>query len=276
MPRNRPAHYVGATKAIARRELAGLGPGFALQPKIDGAFCRVYCDGRGRIAKVFMRNGREFLPHMTSHLIGALVAAPYADLAGEIEALTESGEAAAKLGPRKIHIFDALFDGTRSLINEPYRVRRDALWRMQSAVQCAAPDDDHRPAPCRRYRAPTPPGWRLTPIVPQVAPERADWAWDAWVNEVDGEGLVAVALEAKAGTPNSKLKSKPWETIDARVEHVSRTTVVCSWNGHLFKVGRGKHIVDPGEIVEVRHAGWAQCVVLPRCPVLVRVRRDLQ
>lgn len=274
MPRTRPTHYVGATGGIPIGEVAALGARHVIQKKHDGIYVRVYLDGRGRVAKVFMRNGAEVPAHLTTHLRGALVGTPHAELVGEFDAMTEAAEVAAKRGPRKVHLFDCLFDGKRSLVAEPYRVRRDALYRMLARTEVHAPNDDHRPAPYRRYRDPVPPGWRLFPIIEQVPTARAAWAWEAWVKEPDGEGLVVVALDAKVGGRQAKRKCKPWETLDCEAVAVARTIVTCSWNGHLFNVGRGKHHVELGEVVEIKHAGWSSVGVLPRFPAIVRVRRD--
>lgn len=276
MSRKRPTGYVGATKAVRLLDLERLPSSFVIQPKIDGVYVTLYLDGRGRVCRVFMRSGAEAPRHLVSHLLGALVGSPHAEVVGELEAMTDAGEAAAARGPRRVHLFDCTHDGERSMVRLPYRERRDALWRMQSAVQCATPDDDHRPAPYRRYRDPVLPGWRLTPIVEQVPANRASWAWDAWVKESDGEGLVAVNLDAPVGRPASKLKCKPWESIDCRAVAVARTTVTCSWNGHLFNVSRGRHHVEVGDLVEVHIAGWYGTGVVPKFPAIVRIRRDLQ
>lgn len=278
MARKQPTCYVGATKRLALRDVGELGSRFVLQPKKDGCYVRVYLDARGRIAKVFLRNGTEAPAHLTSHLIGALVGAPHAEVVGELEALTEQAERRAKLQPRKIWLFDALFDGVRSLIRTPYAQRRDALWRMTAAVQCYAPNDDHRPAPWRKYRDPGLPGWRLCPIVPQVCVADARRAWEEWVVGPDDgdEGLVAVNLDAPVGRPAAKLKIRQSETIDAVVADVSRTTIICEYRGGYFGVGRNRLIVDVGEVVEVRCDGFYETGVLPKFPTILRVRRDLQ
>jgi hypothetical protein len=269
--------YVGATKRIDLRTASSLGSRFAIQPKKDGIYVRVYLDGRGRIAKVFMRNGAEVLPHMTSHLRGALVGNPHAELVGEFEAMTEQAERRAKAGPRKIWLFDALHDGVRSLLRSTYAERRDTLWRMTSAVQCAAPDDDHRPKPWRRYRDVSGPGWQLCPVIPQVPSADARRVWEEWVVGPDDgeEGLVAVSLDAVAGRPCSKLKIKKAETIDAVAVSVSRTVVTCEWRGMPFNVSRGRHHVEFGETVEVACDGFYERFAVPRFARIVRVRRDL-
>jgi hypothetical protein len=98
--------------------------------------------------------------------------------------------------------------------------------------------------------------------------------WGESVVEADGEGVVLVALDAPAGAPKSKLKCKPTESIDARVTSVSRTTVVCEWRGSLFTVAAGRHLAEPGDVVEVAHDNFYSNGVTPRFARLVRVRRD--
>jgi len=279
MSARRPTHYVGATKRATLRDLARLGPRWVVQPKKDGIYARVALDGRGRIVRVFMRSGAEAPAHLTSHLRGALVGFPHAELVGELEAMTEQAERRARAGQvRRIHLFDCLHDGTKNLVRAPYRERRDALWRMNAAVQCYAPDDSHVPAPWRRYRDAATPGWRLCPVIEQRTAAQAEAAWEEWVvGPEDGdEGLVAVALDAPVGRPAAKLKCRQTETLDAVVTHVSPTTVTARWNGHLFGLARHRHIVDPGEIAEVACDGFYETAVIPKFARIVRVRRDLQ
>jgi ATP-dependent DNA ligase len=269
--------YVGATKRIDLATASALGSRFVIQPKKDGIYVRVYLDGRGRIAKVFMRNGVEVPAHITSHLRGALAGNPHAELVGELEAMTEQAERRAKVGPRKIWLFDALHSGVRSMLHSPYSERRDALWRMTSAVQCAAPDDDHRPKPWRRYRDVSGPGWQLCPVMPQVASADARRVWEEWVVGPDDgeEGLVAVALDAPVGRRASKMKVKTTESIDAVAVSVSRTVVTCEWRGMPFNVSRGRHHVELGEMVEVACDGFYDRFAVPRFARIVRIRRDL-
>lgn len=275
----RPTHYAGATKRVALRELGQLGSRWVVQPKKDGIYARVCLDGRGRIVRVFMRNGSEAPAHLTAHLRGALVGFPHAELVGELEAMTEQAERRARDGQiRRIHLFDCLFDGSRNLVRAPYHVRRAALWRMNAAVQCYAPDDNHVPAPWRRYRAVSPPGWRLCPVIDQVPVAASARAWEEWVvGPEDGdEGLVAVNLDAPVSGRAAKLKVKQTDTVDAVVAQVSPSVVIARWNGHLFSVARGRHVVDVGETVEVACDGFYETSVTPKFARLVRVRRDLQ
>lgn len=277
MPR-RPTHYVGATKRLALRDALDLGPRWAIQPKKDGCYARVYLNGDGRIAKVFLRNGSEAPAHLTTHMMGAIVGNPHAELVGEIEAMTEQAERLAKLRPRRIWLFDCLHDGAQNLVRAPYHERRSALHRMHAAIQCSHPADDHRPKPWRRYRDAVLPGWKLCPVVEQVPSAHAQRAWEDWVVGPDDgdEGLVAVNLDAPAGARSAKQKIRPWHSIDCAVHSVGPRAIVCMWNGHPFAVGLGKrHYVEVGNVVEVRIAGWYERGVTPKFPSLVRVRRDL-
>jgi hypothetical protein len=276
MPRN-PTHYTGATKRVTLAEARQFGSRWVVQPKIDGQFVRLYLDGRGRVAKVFARSGAEVHRGLLDGILGAHLGRP-------LEAHTEAGNAAAaRRGQRMVHLFDCLHDGVRSLVRAPYRDRRDALWRLQSEVVNYGQEapwlrDEEGRAHDRstgRYTYARLTDWRVAPIVPQAPLAALESEWER-VKATDLEGLVLVNLDAPAGAPASKLKLKPLETIDATVLSVSRTTVTCAWNGCPFMVGRGRHIVDPGEIVEVRHAGWYGGAAVPRFPALVRVRRDLQ
>jgi hypothetical protein len=278
MARKNPTHYVGATKRLPLKSVGELGSRWALQPKKDGIYVRVYLNTQGRVAKVFMRNGREVPAHLTSHIASALVGPPSAELVGELEAMTEQAERFAKKRQRRIWLFDCLHDGERSLVGAPYHVRRDALMRMNARTQNYAPDDDHRPAPWRKYRDPSTPGWRLLPVVPQVLAVDAGRVWEEWVVGPDDgdEGLVAVNLDAPVGRAASKMKIKQSETIDARVTSASPTTVICEWRGGLFAVATGRHQAEAGDVVEVRCDGFYETGVLPRFPAIVRVRRDLQ
>ncbi len=283
MANRRP--YVGATSRLTIAQARELDPRrYVLQEKRDGMYCRLYLDGRGRVARAFSRTDAEIPSSLLVGIIGAHVGRPHAELVGELEAHTEAGNAAAAArGQRLVWLFDCLHDGTRSLLREPYRVRRDAAWRMTSEVECYGADapwlrdaaGDAHDRESGRYTKARLTDWRVAPIVEQYALGRLDAIWDDLVRDRDGEGLCAVNLDAPVGARNAKIKIKPWEGLDCEAVSVSRTTVTCSWNGHLFNVGRGKHHVEVGETVEIKHAGWYSCGVLPRFPTLVRVRRDL-
>ena len=277
--------YVGATKRADLADVRRLGRRWVVQEKKDGIYVRVCLDSRGRVGHVFTRSDGEVHRNQLSGIRGALLGRPHAELVGELEASTEAGiKAAADRGQPLVHLFDCLHDGTRSLASAPYHARRDALYRMQSEVVNYGPDAPWlrdadgraRERDSGRYTYEKLTDWRVAPIVPQSPLASLSDAWER-VKSEDMEGLVLVNLDAKAGARNAKLKVKPYETIDALVVTAARTTIVCTWNGHPFTVGRTKAAdgVAEGDVAEVRHAGWYSGSVTPRFPALVRVRRDL-
>jgi ATP-dependent DNA ligase len=202
---------------------------------------------------------------------------------GELEAHTEAGNRAAETrGYRLVHLFDCLHDGSRSLVSEPYRARRDALYRMQSEVVnlgCELPwyrdrHGDAHSVSTGRYVEARATDWRLAPVVPQMPVGRVEELW-ADVDRGVLEGVVCVNLDAPAGRRSAKLKCKPSDSIDCPVVSVTRTQVVCSYAGSFFAVGRGRHDVSVGSVVEVRHSGWYETVSIPRFATIARVRGDL-
>lgn len=273
--------YAGATKLVTLAEARKLGLRWVLQEKKDGEYARVTLNSQGRVDRVFSRKDRELGNEVLAGIRGAFLGRPHAELVGELEAHTEAGNAAfAKRGHRLLHLFDCLHDGERSLTGAPYGLRRDALCRMQAEVVNYGKElpwfrDQNKDAHERktgRYASQKPKDWRVAPILPQAPLAQLDALWEEIVKDGDGEGLVAVNLDARVGAPASKLKIKPYETLDCEVVQVARTMIVCSWVGNLFSVGRGKHEVAEGDIVEIRHAGWYQGSATPRFPALVRVR----
>ena len=268
------ARYTGPTKSITLAEARQLGAGWAVQPKIDGCMARVVLNSRGVAAHAFTRQGHPIGPALLRGIIGAELGRPHAELVGELEAYTEASLAAvAARGYPLFHAFDLLHDGTRSLVREPYAARRDALWRMQSTVECRGP----RPAPARapdgRYTEPRRLGWQVAPIVPQSPLAQLDARW-AEVVDGDLEGLVLVNLAAPAGARSAKAKLKPHDTLDCRAVAVGARHVTCLWAGQAFVAARGRHYVEPGNTVAVRHSGWVGHQT-PRWPVVAGVRRDL-
>jgi len=277
MARRRPLEYAGATAHVTLAAASQLGRGWVVQPKRDGMYVRLYLNGQGRVSHAFSRSEREVPRSQLDGVLGQRLGRPHAVLVGELEAMTAASLAAiAARGQPLVHLFDCLHDGTRSLTREPYRVRRDALWRMQSEVECTEPRvDAARDASTGRYRPRRIQGWRVAPIVPQAPLSELERVWGDVVVEGDGEGLVLVALDAPVGARSSKLKCKPWEHLDADVVAVARTTVTCRWRGQPFTVARRWHEPAVGDVVEVRHVGWYEAGQVPRWPSLVRVRRDL-
>jgi ATP-dependent DNA ligase len=282
--RRTPYRYTGATKSIDLAAARALGRRWAVQEKVDGCYVRVVLDARGRVGHVFTRNEREVDRSQLACILGAELGRPHAELVGELEAHTEAGNAAADArGQRLVHLFDCLHDGERSLAKMPYSARRDVLWRMTAEVECYGErspwvrDDAGRAHDARsgRYTQARLTGWRVAPIVPQAPISQLERLWGEFVVEGEREGLVLVNLDAPAGARASKLKLKPVETLDVVAVAVSRTVVTCEWRGSLFNVGRGRHHVELGDLVEVRHCGWYGGGQVPRFPGLVRVRRDI-
>jgi ATP-dependent DNA ligase len=264
---------VGATARTSLREVKALNPRrYAIQEKKDGCYVRLHLDAAGRVRLAFTRSEREVPAAQLGAIRGALIGRPHSVLIGELEAYTEAGsKAAAARGQAFVHLFDCLHDGEHSLERLPYRVRRDALWRawVEAEVKSFTSRRDKRGRFARLRDT------ALAPIVAQRPLAQLEDAWGEVVVDGEREGLVVVNLSAPAGARSSKLKCKPFETLDCRAVAVARTTVTLEWRGALFNAGRGRHHVEVGEVCEVRHAGWyaSGC---PRFPALVRVRRELQ
>lgn len=287
--RIRPIDYAGAVGSAARGDIAQLGARVVVQPKFDGAYARVHLDRRGRIERVFRRDGREFGAELAGHLVGAFVGWPGAILVGELEAHTEAANRiAATRGWRAVHLFDCIRAHSALYVaREPYHVRRDYLWRMQSEVVnlgCELPwyEDLHgaRSRATGRFVEATPTDWRLTPIVPQRPARRADAAWDEWVapGAEAVEGLVVVELDARLGARQAKKKVKLGQTLDCRVIAVDRFAAVVEYGGHRFAVSARGTVglgLRPGSIVEVLCDGWHEKSVTPRFARILRARSDL-
>jgi ATP-dependent DNA ligase len=283
--RRRPTDYAGATAQLDLAAARKLGPRWVLQPKADGMYARICLNSQGRVAHVFSRQGWEVPASMLAGIKGALLGRPHAELVGELEAGDASLAAVADRGQRLVHLFDMLHDGVRSLTREPYHVRRDALWRQQSEVECYGPDapwyrDARGRAHDRKtgdYVTPSLTDWRVAPIVRQAPLADLDRLWGEVVLEGDGEGLVAVNLDAPVVGKRAaaKCKLKPWTSIDCVVHEVGPRHVTCLWNGHPFAALRSGRYVEPGNTVEVRHVGWYAAGVTPKHAWISRVRRDL-
>lgn len=265
---------------------AALGRGWAVQAKVDGCYARAHLDRRGRIERVLSRAGRPLERALVGHILGAFVGWPDSVLVGELEAHTEAGNrAAAGRGWRALHLFDVVRAGGRYLGREPYRARRDALWRMQSEVVnlgCELPwyEDDHgaRSKATGRWCRAVATDWRLTPILPQWPAGRAEEAWGAWGPDAGGEGLVVVNLEAPLGARGAKRKVKRTDTLDAVVVASGQGALTVEWAGRLVTVAAGAPAdarIGVGEVVELACEGWYERTSLPRFARLVRQRTDL-
>lgn len=273
----------GANGRIKLERARALGPRWVLQPKIDGVFAVISLDARGRVERILSRAGKE-LP--AAELRGARLGAPGAVLVGELEAWTERAlRAVAVHGYVRVHLYDVVRDtGGRYVGREPYHARRDLLWRMQTeAADEAGPLPWTRGAtgPARsrssgRYVEATPTDWRLAPIVPQVPIARIDDAWGRWGPDADGEGLVAVNLDAPLDARRSKLKIKLTDELECVVVSVGRGAITVDYRGHVFAVSaRGDRQLTVGDVVSVAHEGWQEKAVRPRFARLARRRPDL-
>jgi ATP-dependent DNA ligase len=283
MTRTRPIDYAGAAGRLSLADVRELGPRWVVQPKIDGVYARVHLDQRGRIAQLYSRAARPFPRLLVSDLMGACIGLPGSELVGELEAHTEAGNrSAASRGWRALHLFDAIRIGGRYLGREPYSVRRDALWRAQSEVECYGArlpwcEDDHgaRSRSTGRFCRPVPTDWRVAPIIDQRPTCRVAEAWADWVERSDGEGLVVVNLDAPLGARGAKRKVKPSETLDAVVLSSDGRAASLLWAGRRFAVSAAGLVLERGQMVEVRCEGFYEGTSAPRFARIVRTRPDL-
>lgn len=277
--------YAGAVGRLDIAKVPELGARFVVQPKHDGQYVHVHLDGRGRVERILSRSGQAVQRQLVSHMLGAFAGWPGAVLAGELEAHTERGNAAASRGYRLVHLFDCIrAENGRYMGREPYRARRDALLRMQSEVVNLAPrlpwDRENglrgRSGASGRYCRAVPTDWRLFPVTEQLPVARAGELWDRAIGG-EAEGLVVVALDAPLGRRGSKRKVKPVETLDAVVEQVDRSGYILRVRGsrEVFAVGPRQDLdVSVGSVVEVAHEGWYDTGV-PRFARVLRERMDL-
>lgn len=279
--------YAGAVGRLDLSSVSGLGSRYAVQPKIDGAYCRIHLDSQGCIDRIYSRTGREFGDGQIEDLRGCRIGTPRAELVGELEGHTEAGRrVAARRGYQIIHLFDALRIDGEYLGHAPYRDRRDAMWRMQSILVEHDPDrqwysdregNAHDIATgdyCRRI----PRGWRRAAIVPQLAAAQADTMWADHVAGGDAEGLVVVALDAPVGKRGAKRKVKVADTIDAVCLSVDRGGALMRWMaaGVSFAIGHRRGVeLRPGMIYEIACDGFYESTSEPRFARLVRCRTDL-
>lgn len=285
MSRRRDALYAGAAGRATLTQAAALGAGHAIQPKLDGCYCVATTDSSGRVAHLVSRAGKKFPAAIASELRG-VIWAPDSIIIGELEAWTEAANRiAAGRGYRMLHLFDALRIGGRDVSPLPYRGRRDALLRAESAIICDDRDrpwleDEHGVAhdlTSGRFVRPVPRSWRRIRVTPQLPARMADQAWAEWVEPGHEaiEGLVVVALESRLGGRGSKRKVKRAETIDATVIGVGARSASVAWAGGTFSVSAGGLALAVGQVVEVVHEGFHESVVTPRFARIARRRRDL-
>jgi hypothetical protein len=298
--------YAGATTRTPVEDGLALDDrAWAWQPKIDGCYAEIITDPAGRIAAVTSRNGEPL--RAGADLIGIAAGPPRSIFAGELEAHTEAGIVAARRrGWPALHLFDCLAFNGASLCGAAYECRYAAIAAAHYCVTAAGRDHveswtEFGPANNRRPRDPVtgrtmprsacrPRDLRRLPIVPLVRGRlAARELWDSFVEDpaVQGEGLVAVALDAPAGARASKRKIKLTDTIDGRITAVSRAgdrrIASIAWAGGTSPVGwssppapfvvQTMRPMQVGAIVEIAHDGWYATGV-PRFPRVVRRRKD--
>ena len=257
---------------------------WAWQPKIDGAMATVTTDRAGRICSVLSRAGREFSE--ASDLHGILAGPPHSVLVGEIEAHTEAGNRlAACRGWRNLHLFDATYIDGRSIAAQPYAARYGALHQAQALLEqdglarirtVVDKHGRHQHAVGRKYTSRAPRDIRRLPIVPMARGRAAARElWDSYTRE--GEGLVAVRLDAPAGLRGAKRKIKLHEDIEAVVTAICPSAASLLYAGqYLFHVSaRGAVRPQVGEVWTVAADGFYEGSSKPRFPRLVRRRDDL-
>lgn len=267
-------NYAGAGAPLKLEDARALvAKGWGVQPKMDGGYTELHTDRTGRVRRILGRSGQAIPLALSSHLVGAWVGWPESVLIGEIEAYTERGNAAFESsGYRSVWLFDCAQADGRSIAREPYHVRREILYRMQSEVVAEAERSWTPVAGMRgrenrsgRYVKAMPEDWRLTPIVPWVGLEEG-WA-RARAGEI--EGVVLVDPGASLGKRGGKRKLKPVETVDGTVLHAGKSVVVFVPGYGTLKMGRRGLEVREGEVVEI---GVESGMRFPR---LLRARPDL-
>jgi hypothetical protein len=280
--RRRDALYAGAAGTVRLEDIAQLGARHVVQPKLDGAYVTVLTDSSGRVRHVITRGG-EVNPGPAQELLG-VVHVPDSVLVGELEAYSEAGNrAAATVGHRRVHLFDALRVGGRDVTGETYAARRDALRRAEAQLELARTwtTDDRGAAHDRagRFVRRVPHDYRRMPVVPQWPASEAPRAWADLVEAGGAEGLVAVALDAPVGRRGAKRRCKPVVTLDAVTVACDGRAASLLWAGNLFVVSArgtvGKQI-RPGVVVEVACNGWHEAGCTPKHARIVRVRDDLR
>ncbi len=118
---------------------------------------------------------------------------------------------------------------------------------------------------------------RRVPVVPMVrTAAQAEQLWSDFVLRDGGEGIVAVSLNAPAGSRNAKRKVKLTDTIEAVVLRNQGGGVVALRRGNqeFLVSARGKVQPQPGQVVEVAHDGFYEKDFTPRFARMVRVRED--
>jgi hypothetical protein len=273
--------YTGPRSRLDPSKAPHLGSSWAFQTKHDGIYVRLGTDRHGKVCSVLGRNGQR--PAGSAQFIGLATGVPMASLAAEAELHTEAGiRIAASRGFPVCHVFDMTSINGRSIIRQPYRWRRDAMWRARASAELGDVDpwltdavgDCHDPD-TGRYVAPVPIGCKRFPIVEQVRSFAEAWR----AVEHDGaEGVVAVRLDAEVGGRRAKVKVKRHDLLDCTVLEVADGVARLGYGGLNFLIscrGRISRQLTPGIIVSTRCDGWYEKTATPRFARIESVRYDL-
>lgn len=249
---------------------------WAYQPKMDGAYATVTTDAYGAITSAVSRTGREWgLGDL--ELVRTL---PNAVLCCEIERHTEAAEAARRArGYECLHIFDAISLAGRDLTAESYAGRYQAITRGIVELEAFGErlnlkgNSRHESG---RFGAAAPVDVRRTPLVPMLRGQSGfDELWSTYVERQQGEGLVAVRLDAKAGARMAKRKVKTTDTVSARLAPAAKD----GSNAYVHMYGRTVLVAVPswariGDVVDIAHNGFYNTGE-PRFARVTRQRPDL-
>lgn len=284
--------YCGPSSSVAPDRLRAIDADrWAFQPKIDGVYCTITTDSRGRVANMLYRSGKLVSLGDADGLPGQYIGLPDSTIYGELEAQTESAtRARSARGFALVHLFDAGRIAGRSIAAEPYSARYGWLHRWQAHVECYEPDvasaefarRDGNGVPhdvlgqfCKASAGAV----RRMPIVSLYRGHgAAESLWAEHVERSGGEGVVAVRLDAPLGRRGGKCKCRATTTLDCLVVDVGARAAVLSYRGHSFAVSAGCKAAQgmrQGDVVEVLANGWHEKSVTPKHARVLRVRRDV-
>jgi hypothetical protein len=248
-----------------------------LQQKVDGALAYATCNAQGVIVDMRSRTGKTLKWPNARSMLGCRILPSAGVVAGELEAYTPAGEAAAKArGYPVLHLFDALSLDGADLRACPFRERDRRLWRAWSDLCDAegAAKGERRDWTTGQLIRQIPASWRRVRLLPTYSPQRFDELWEH-VEAEEWEGLVAVARDAHLGAHRSKRKVKPYDSMSCVVVEDLGKALVLRTFGREFKCQwQGARRFVAGEVVDIRCDGWYDWGE-PRFARVDRARMDL-
>lgn len=285
---------------------------YAVQVKEDGVQGRLHLELDGTIRKLLGKNRKELCDRQSATLRGLKAGKGGSILVGEVETHTDAGlRVSRERGWANCIIYDALRVGRRDLTREPYKVRREALYRARSEIiefrekgllSYAVGSDGRARDVWGQYCEAVPMGQERFPIVAQWPLRKLDEIWSEQMGK-GGEGLVLVDLNGLIGAKNAKRKVKPNLEMDARVMCVLERgpmlvrVEVCAfrekWAQDAMMQGipiigspmpkvcvfslclSACSFVSAGDVVSFYHTGF-HSTGTPMHPCKVRVRADLK